>query len=246
MFGILLPIGLVGCKTTAPEATYGIQESHVSYTPARTLVLGCRPWPTGSFYRGQLPSNFPAAELNVLCQQFDDFVIRGFEGQPFMRGLSPKAVQKALDGANKSQYLGDLVHHWRHLGSECQTCTNPASFYLNSIAARPEWLVWLNDLSRWVRNGDAVLIPFVTYGNQAQYNERGMLVNQRRAGVVMYLIDTEKGSLIWAGGREAEVSNKKLAGSPGAPTPDTPSLEKLIERLFIDDMWRDFPGRQQF
>ncbi len=235
-----------GCQHTAPEATFGIQANHVSYTPARTLVLNCRPWPTAGLYAGQPTSNFSPDDIQALCRKFDEFILRGFEGQPFMRGLSPKAVEKGLAAAQKPQHVDEINHQWRHLGTPCVPCNNPVSFYNTAIAPRGDWLLWLNTLSRSVRNADAVLLPLITFGSHLQFNDRGVIVNQRRAGVVMYLIDTERGSIIWAGGREAEVSHKALVGATETTPPALPSLDRLMERLFIDDMWKDFPGRQQF
>ena len=104
----------------------------------------------------------------------------------------------------------------------------------------------LNDLSRTVRNADATLVPAVTYVRQRRFEDRGLNIAERSAEIVLLLIDTNNGLLLWSGGRQAQISNQLMASTKSPATIDYPPWPDLRQRLLIEALWRDFPGRQTY
>lgn len=237
---------LSGCAKEQIPIEYGIQPNHISYVPARIAVMPCRLWPDDARF-AQLPlTNISKEERQSLCAAFDKFVLQGFEGQPFMRGISPRLVMKILTKLKGDEFISKLDKLWIHGDDDCQTCTTPPAFYALSIADRPEWRRWLGDLSRAVRDADAALVPFVVFGYRKAFDDRGVMVKQLVAEVAMFLIDTNSGFLLWAGGRRGEVGNQALAPNGKAQEPADPQWSLLYSRLFIEEMWKEFPGRQVY
>lgn len=239
-------IFLTACAHPGEDIKYGIQKSHISYVPARIAVLTCRQWPNGARYKAQPLSNAIKGEMEELCKRFDKFVIDGFEGQPYMRGLSPGVVNKLLKRNEKLDLLDQFPEHWRHLAEDCSECEIPPAFYTLSITKRANWQVWLNELSRNVRNADAVLIPMVTYALEGDFDDRGVRTLVKQAGVTLFLVDTNNAFLLWAGGREASVTTRVIERENVKKELAPPQWETLYDRLFVDDIWKDFPGRQSF
>ena len=96
------------------------------------------------------------------------------------------------------------------------------------------------------RNADAVLLPFVLFHYTDQRNDRGLFLARRAAGATVLLIDTNYGYLIWAGGRRAEVVQQRLINSKADREIEAPGIDMLLERLLVDDLLKDFPGRQVY
>jgi hypothetical protein len=246
-FAILL--ALSGCVSTATQTPCGVQEGHLSYVPARIATLACQLWPAGARFDSLPLTNVGAPETKALCTEFDNFVLKSFNDQPYMKGYSPKFVAQQLTEAGASDLASKLPDAWAHRGSDCGTCETVPAFYHASIAGRLEWLTWLNNLSKNVRHADAVLLPFVTYAYERRLDDRGLVVAERGAGVTLLLVDTNNGALLWAGGREASVPHKELANTPagkGPQSPPMPSWEDVYARLFAEPLWRAFPGRQVY
>jgi len=241
-----LLLSLAGCQTGGQTVEYGLLDEHASYVPARIAVFPCQAWPNGARYAKQPLTSTSEAEQAELCKQFDKFVIGGFENQPFMRGVSPKALEKYLNDAKRSQVYKDIPNLWKHEDKDCVKCLNSPAFYMQSIAPRSAWRDWLGQLVQSIRNADAVLLPFALYEYQNQYDDRGLLVSRRAAGVVMLLVDTAHGYLLWSGGRDAEAIRQRLLNSDVPRDVPYPPWEDLWERLFIEELWKDFPGRQIF
>ena len=244
---LLLTLLTCGCVTN-PEtsAQYGVQPEHAGYVPARIAILPCQAWPDGARFKALPLTNVKPPVVQELCEQLDAYVVAGFNGQPYMKGFSPKAVQKALDENGQSQLLGELPALWIHTSGDCVDCATAPAFYKATIARRPAWLTWLNTLSKAARNADSALVPFVTYAEERTYDDRGLAVAERGAGVALLLVDTNTGELLWAGGREAAVQSKRLEGGNVAGALAMPEWSAVGERLFTEELWREFPGRQVF
>ena len=225
---------------------YGLQPGHRGFVPARIAVLSCQPWPNGAVF-DELPlSNLGTKENQDFCKHFDEFVVAGFQNQPFMKGFTPKVVDKFLETSGKADWITQLPKIWSHELDDCLVCKNAPSFYANSIRPRPQWRQWLNELSVMAKNADAVLIPFLLFGHETRLNERGLRVARRSAAVMLMLVDTNNGQLIWAGGRDSSISTEKLES---ASTPESLEFQpwpELFPRLFTNIMWKDFPGRQEY
>lgn len=236
----------ISCTHTPKLVPYGTPEQHSGYVPARIAVLPCRTWPNSASFVTRPLTNVTSEDLDTLCKDFSQFVIEGFKDQPYMRGFSPKSTLSLLDAADQGNLLNEFDSHWQHTDKDCQKCTNTSSFYVHSIQNRETWRLWLSSLSKAVRNADAILVPFVYYMYEKNYIDRGLLISKRAAGVSLFLIDTNNGYLLWSGGREAFANNQLLVGSNVEQKGSWPDWKQVEERLFIEEVWRDFPGRQVY
>lgn len=244
---LTLLITIMGIACTTTETPYGVQKSRVAYIPARIAVWPCMAWPHKARFYRQTVSNITDEELNKICETFDNFIIRGFKNQPYMRGLSPKVVKKLLEREGAGHMFNELETQWSTTQTEpCQDCKNPLEYYNRSLASQQTWLEWLSLLSRRVYNVDALLVPFVTYARKGQIDDRGMAKAYYRIGVNLLLIDTGDGRLIWAGGRDAEAFNRRLDARDPTEAVALPTFDRVESRLFLKEIWRDFPGRQNF
>ena len=90
------------------------------------------------------------------------------------------------------------------------------------------------------------MVPLVLSVNTRIEDDRGILQSIRSGSVVILLIDTNDGSLLWSGGREAEVVYKALVGSVPRDKMKEPPVDDLKRRLLTDAIWIEFPGRQVF
>ncbi|NRA63604.1 MAG: hypothetical protein HRU19_03930 [Pseudobacteriovorax sp.] len=233
---------LISCTTT-PKGKYGIQPGQLAFIPSRIAVLACRPWPKSSPFKLNPKTLISNDEMNSLCQAVDKFIIDGFRNQPYMRGLSPKVVDALLEKANLQGHNEKIPSLWHQNEDSCIYCTDPMSYYTESISKRETWVLWLNEFSGKVYRADAILLPMITYAHHGVINDRGLEKAYYRAGIVLLLIDTANGQLIWAGGRDAVVQKRKLISELSEPI-IKPSQDDVIDRLLLNDIWQGFPGRQ--
>lgn len=237
----LVLIALSACVTPTSEK-FGVEDSYLAHIPARIAVLPCRLWPQGALFPTQRATTLAAENVANLCAQFDATILQGFVGQPFMRGLSPRVVQALLEKNSQPQHLAGLDNLWFRPGQACESCRHPATYYKEVIAPRTDWRAWLTTLSRASTNSDAVLLPFILSTGEEHADDRGLFYAQRSASIALLLIDSNNGQLIWSGGREAEV--RLPAQKSGDQAIVYPPWEELWKRVFTDDIWLAFPGRQ--
>ncbi len=234
-----------GCVHSEKNLPTGVQSSHVAFVPARIAVFPCGAWPTELTFDNLPRANVDQEQIQEICARYDKFVLQGFDEQPYMRGLTPDAVKALLRKQGQENLLTEWPALWNRKPSDCVTCQNVGSYYQDSIASRPEWQNWLAQISRSVRNADALLIPQILYVREEKNNQRGALVSTRRAKLALLLIDTNNGGLIWFSERDAQASDHLLADA-GNSAPPPPAWSVLYGRLFTNDLWRDFPGRQNY
>ena len=287
--GVLALLAELSCVHNFDTVGYGLSHDSQSYIPARIAVLGCRPWPNGARVKKQPITNTEEGDLKVLCEAYDKYVLQGFAGQPYMRGISPAVVDKLVDRltgrspkpgkeapespekpatdsedpTKKSGLVTDsaklpdekppaprlteaIEELWAHVPEDCSECSLAPSFYVTSIMNRPEWHQWLSTFSKATQNSDAVLVPFVTYVTATRLNDRGVLLARKQAGVALFLIDTNNGALLWSGGREVEAINRSMEQAGVTQERPFPKIDELTQRLFVEDLWQDFPGRQVY
>lgn len=236
---------LSGCSHSR-SAKVGIQEENLAFIPARIAVLPCQEWPYVARYKNQAVSNFTPEERKEVCDAFDKFVISGFKGQPYMRGLSPKLVAKLLKKSGQETMLSQINKLWHQTAQDCTDCTGPISYYKDSIANRDSWQQWLNKLSLNAYNSDAILLPLVRYTQKGRLDDRGLAIAYKRVGLSLLLIDTNNGRLIWAGGRDAQANNRKLDSEAFLSSLELPKWDQISSRLLVQDIWAEFPGRQNY
>lgn len=235
------------CATTKIfDEKYGIDAKRIGYVPARIALLNCMVWPTSATKIEDLaPSNRPTDETTSLCEEFDKYVADGFDNQPFMKGLSPRLVEKMYTNAGLlPEIFTSISTEWAAKDSDCQNCRTLPSMYKISIKPRRSWQIWLSKLSSATKGADAVMIPLILSTNTRLENDRGMQLSIRSGAIGILLIDTNDGSLIWSGGRQAEVIYRAFANSVSAKSLREPPLDDLKRRLLTDAIWIDFPGRQ--
>lgn len=232
-----------GCVTPAP-AQFGVQADHLAHIPARITVLPCQKWPQGALYVGQNKIAVPDPEVKDLCDSFDSYVLAGFDGQPYMRGIAPVAVKKRLESDPKGPQLDQLEQLWFRPSQVCEACRNPTSYYKEVVGARSDWRQWLSSVSRETASSDALLIPFVAEAQGEVINDRGLYYATRSAQIVLLLVDTNNGDLIWAGAKKGEIRQPIEKKPDDLKALPLPSWEELNQRLFVPELWAEFPGRQ--
>lgn len=246
---LLLSLLFASCiHTNEPEAKFGINPSRKGFVPARIALLPCMIWPSGSTKIKHLPLvNRPREETTAICEDFDKYVADGFDNQPYMKGLSPKLVDKLYTAAGMTPSIIDaLTSEWKGLAGDCQNCTNIPNLYVRSIQPRRSWQIWLANFSKATKGADALMVPIILSVNTRIEDDRGILQSIRSGAIAILLIDTNDGSLLWSGGRESEVVYKALVGSISRNQMKEPPVDDLKRRLFTDAIWIEFPGRQVY
>lgn len=249
IFHMLLVLAFAGCQTVVPfyedYGDYGIQPGHEAFVAARIAVLNCEIWPASSRLSLIPLSDVDKEVQKELCKELDKKIIAGFSGQPHMVGKTPKAIGKFIKKSAEPDHLKEMLQPWFHKGSDCNDCPSVAAFYNKTISNRKEWRTWLGKLSEYTRYSDAVLMPFLIYAAKTKYNDRGLFVAEKTAQVVIFLISTDTGELIWAGTRKAFVRNQAFDIQSSGAALAYPSWEDLYPRLLTDQLWQGFPGRNE-
>lgn len=247
LIGAILVFVTGACVTSQNlDEKYGIDSKRIGFVPARIALLPCMTWPAAATRIRDLPiSNRPTTELTSLCEDFDKYIADGFDNQPFMKGLSPRLVEKMYNAAGlQPEIFTAISTEWAAQKQDCQECTSLPSFYKTSIKTRSSWQIWLSKLSGATKGADAVMIPLILSTNTRLENDRGMLMSIRSGAIAILLIDTNDGSLIWSGGRKADVIYKAFANTTSAKSMREPPTDDLKRRLLTDAIWIEFPGRQ--
>lgn len=249
----LIFLTIIGCTTTGDDQSggrssdYGVQLGLEGFVPARIAIVPCQGWPSIAYYPGRRPMNAPQSALELICKKYDEFVLQGFDRQPYMKGLSPKFVEKSL-ALKKLPLSNEIVGKlWAKKAGPCSGCANPPQFYTFKIATLPEWEIWVGQVSQAARSADALLMPMVVSLEESRYADRGIVVAERAAQVSLFLIDTASGKLLWAGGRQVFLPEKRLSSGPGsvdAAGLEPPPWDDVAARLFVEPLWQDFPGRK--
>jgi hypothetical protein len=235
-----LSLLLSHCQSLPKELPYGRRAEYSGFVPARTAVLPCQIYPHTARFESLPLSNIATSDLQKMCDSIDAFVIKSFRGQPHMRGFSPQGISKLLGDEFNSAI--DFHSTWNLDSGVCAECRNIAAFYLRSIQDRPLWREWLKGFSKKVRNADALLLPFITYANEERVIDRGFVVKERRAEAVLLLVYVENGFLIWSGGRSTFA--REQMRKPSDKEPDFPPWQIVEDRLLVEDLWFEYPGRQ--
>lgn len=243
-FCILLSLVVLSSCATEKGTQFGVQPDQLAHVPAMSAILPCRIWPQTALFPKLSATDLPAAESAAVCAAFEKFILEGFTDQPYMRGLSPNVVQQLLKKKGKEGTLAELDSHWARSGKACSSCQNAPDYYSKVVAPDTAWRQWLNSFSRTAADADSLLIPFVSEAKMGVINDRGLFYAIRSASVVLLLVDSNNGDLIWAGRNQAE-SRIPLPERPADESKvQLPAWEDVFKRLFQNDIWLDFPGRQ--
>ena len=234
---------MTSCVSASLTSIQGIQVDYGAYIPARISVSNAVIWPSFASFKALTLSNSSKEEYAALSGAVDEFVLAGFDNQPFMQGLSPKLVSKLTSEILPPINLVHGFESWRSRTTVCENCRDVISFYRESIALRSDWQIFLAEWSARTRQSDAILVPLIVSSFADVFNDRGIVQARRHAEVALFLIDTNTGKLIWARTRRVEVVNKKLQTDPNVKDLNQPGIDVLKSRLLTSDLWIDFPGR---
>ncbi len=233
----LLPVA--SCIPLYQKTSEGLQQEFASHIPARTAVLPCQTWR----YVELTP-----ADRKILCDRMDESVMDGFRAQPYMRGFSPKVVDKLLDQAKWptaiSEGFGivlDATSKPRCITRDKPMCSGVADLYADALQGNAAWQMWLARFSDVQKHADAVLIPILVAAADNRGNDRGLIALSRSVHFSMWLVDTSTGKLIWARSKSGiETARALPEKSANLKAPD---WNEPIKRALTQDFWRDYPGR---
>lgn len=246
-FNIILFIILLcnTCISKKLDYAHNIEPFYISFVPARTTVLPCLKWPKYAYFKNLPMTNFTEKHIQIICNKFDNFIIQGFTNQPYMKGYSPKAVNKILNSTKNSNIqLSDINHLWKSDPlNKGILVSSPIEYYKKIIMPKQEWQKWVYELGIIMNYSDTILIPLILYGYDIQYKERGFDIYKKTAKIIMLLIDTSNAKLIWYGMNEAFTQTQKEINRTSLQPLEPPSLDILIDKLFSNILWKEYPGR---
>lgn len=231
------------CTTLlTPSLDYGVQPDYKSYIPARIAILECQVWPQNAYYSRFVLSNIESQTKQDICKVFDEYILKSFSNQPYMKGLSPRGVVNLLQENQKDQILKDWGALFYYDPNSCKECDNIPSFYSRTVKPRQEWQNWLLEISRHTKSSDAILIPFISHVWEKREDDRGIEIARRSLNVDLLLIDTHSGDLLWAGQNRNLSRQQKNVFSP-EDVLNFPAWEDLYSKVFSEPLWMAFPGR---
>ncbi|NBQ54016.1 MAG: hypothetical protein EBU49_10605 [Proteobacteria bacterium] len=235
----LATLAHLGCVPLYQKASEGLQEEFASHIPARTAVLPCQTWR----YVELTPS-----DRKILCDRMDESVMDGFRAQPYMRGFSPKVVDKLLDQAKWPTAVPegfaiilDATSKPRCITKEKPMCAGVTSLYADALKNNAAWQMWLARFSDAQKHADAVLIPILVAAADDRGNDRGLIALSRSVHFSMWLVDTSTGKLIWARSKSGIETVRALPER--SANLKAPEWNEPIKRALTQDFWRDYPGR---
>ncbi len=233
----LMPVA--SCVPMYQKTSDGLQQEFTSHIPARTAVLPCQTWR----YVELTPT-----DRKILCDRMDESVMDGFRAQPYMRGFSPKVVDKLLDQAKwptaVSEGFGIILEATskpRCITRDKPMCAGPAALYAESLGANAAWQMWLARFSDVQKHADAVLIPILVSATDDRGNDRGLIALSRSVHFSMWLVDTTTGKLIWTRSKSGIETARALPER--SANLKAPEWSEPLKRALTQDFWRDYPGR---
>jgi len=204
--------------------------------------MSCKAWPSNLNFSNSLQSNGSESDRVEFCKNLDAYVLESFKSQTFMRGFSPRAVEKSLAESNKKNLLDVFMKDWIFDRESCGNCEDIGTFYERNVKPKKEWRSWLLDFSASTHYSDAILVPFLSFAREDKENDRGLLISKRSMGVSLLLIDTQNANVIWNSSRQSLLSKQDLSTN-GSNFPEFPKWSDVSQALMIDSLWREYPGR---
>ena len=217
----------------------GLQEDFASHVPARTAVLPCQTWRN---------IKISAEDRKILCDKFDEAVMDGFRAQPYMRGFSPKVVDKLLDQAKWPTAISEgfevILGSTKKMAcstNEKPMCASVAGLYAATLENSAAWQMWLAKFSDAQKHADAILVPILVSATDKRGDDRGLIALSRSVNFSLWLIDTSTGKLIWT---RSKAGTETLRALPErSANLRAPEWAEPLKRALTQDFWRDYPGR---
>lgn len=230
----------LGCSSIYNDRM-GVLNNEDLLAPANISVVSCLVWPRDHEFEKIPNAVLDNEESKKACKSFDEFIIASFSGQPFMKGKTPRLVQKELAASGKSQLIASL-NDILVSSPPCKKCKGVQAFYENSLSGNPDFMKWVEEFKKAVPSSDSLLIPVISGHSEWTDDDRALPRKQRKAKASLLLIRTSNRTTQWFGAR---VGYRAKVFSPSEPQ-IAPDWSLVYEQIFIDSLWKDFPGRQYF
>lgn len=244
LFLFLLGLALTSCQT--PPLRSGIQPNYMAINPAAVVAVPV------FVLANPANSNSSVDHSIILSEQIipliESKIIASFDHQPNINGYPFSVVRKTISTQNENilTRLDQSIHETAQRFSSrdiktrllitkaCLNRKNFLEFYSYCLAQNPEWISSLNSLSAHVLNADSALVVVIDHLSEDTTHKQ----HEIQASVAVLLVDTNNGKLIWGNEKtvkkESSTQNEKL-----------PSWAELINDIFTQDFWNEFPGRIQ-
>jgi len=234
---------ILGSCTTTPTTREGLQSEFLALNPARIAAFApvLMPHPVNK------TSIDPATVITAQVQaSIETRILAAFKNQPNVNGVSFQTVRSLLKNSprvaadidTELKNMGQLVHSGSAketllLSKECRERKNFLDFYKHCMLSSGRWTQLLNQFSLAVLNSDSMLIPVLTSLEKSTDNNTYVV----KVGISLLLIDTNTGRLIW--GRDTQIQAGSAQGLK-----QFPELNPLLDKLFSEPLWAEFPGRR--
>ncbi|MEN9528585.1 MAG: hypothetical protein RI932_458 [Pseudomonadota bacterium] len=226
-----------------PPTREGLQSDFLALNPARIAAFS----PVLMPHPVQKTSIDPATVITAQVQSsIETRILAAFKNQPNVNGVSFQTVRNLLKANprlaaeidTELKNMGQLVHSGSAketllLSKECRERKNFLDFYKFCMLSSGKWTPLLNQFSLAVLNADSILIPVLTSLEKSSANNIYIV----KVGVTLLLVDTNTGKLIW--GRDTQIQADAAAGAK-----QFPDLNPLLDKLFSEPLWAEFPGRR--
>jgi hypothetical protein len=236
---------MMGCIVAGCVSIYddrlGVFSNEDLLAPSSISVFPCIIWPKKHDFEKLENAKFDSEQALKACNSFDDFILKSFSGQPFMKGKTHRLVQKELTSSGKPEHIRALAEIIIH-SEECKKCKGVQSFYLQSIIKNPAFIPWLEEFKKSIPSSDAILIPVISGHVEWVDDDRALPRVQRKASGSLLLIRISDVSTQWFGRRLGHQSRIFNLDEKIVP----PEWPFVYEQIFTDSLWKDFPGRQYF
>lgn len=221
----------------------GIQTGYEAINPASIIAVPVFIIPDPS-----KNSSIDLAILNThqLVSKIENKIILSFKGQPNINGHSFSAVSKFI--GNKSpniiddlsnsiklvsaRFFSDEASIRTKITSSCVLRKSFLEFYSYCLAPEKRWLDNLNLLSSQIINADSALLAFIN-NIQADVKDGSYQIT---GDFSVLLVDTNNGKLVWGNNVSLTLTNPQDKKS-------FPEWEDLIDKVFNNEFWKNFPGR---
>ena len=207
--------------------------------PANIAVLPCLSWPTKHAFSSSGPVVYDGAQMEKACKIYDSFILSSFNGQPFMKGKTPRLVQKAMETAGKADLIGQLPNLIEG-SAPCSECEGPLSYFRTILSQDKLFNQWMLEFKKASPHSDAWLFPVIFDHLEVKDQDRGLDRAVRSTKMSLLLMRTFDGSIQWYSTRIGQTS-AVFSNSAEFKWPD---WSLVYEQVFTDSLWKDFPGYQ--
>lgn len=235
---LAVPFFLASCSSLYSESFHATSAEDL-LAPANIAVLPCLSWPTKHAFANSGPVVYDRAQMEKACKLFDTFILNSFNGQPFMKGKTPRLIQKALETAGKPDLMAQLPRLMEG-SSPCEDCQGPLSYFRTTLFQDKGFQNWMIEFKKASSRSDALLLPIIFDHLEVKDQDRGLDRALRSTKISLLLIRTYNDSIQWYSSRLGQTSS--VFSSPAEFK--WPEWSLVYEQVFIDSLWKDFPGYQ--